>query len=99
MHVHPDIRRWESLQQFSGSSAISVILQLDSKLNFDVKLLIFCLWHLLPGHISIFNFETNMTDATFHTTTFFSSSEENNVSWINWQGKILSLQDYHFTSA
>jgi hypothetical protein len=77
--MYPEICQWERLQELSGLNTISVILQCDSKLNFDVKLLIFCVWHLLPGHISIFNSETNMTDATFHITTFFSSSEEKNV--------------------
>lgn len=77
--VHAEICQLESLQELMSFSTIRVILQLDSKLNFDVKLFIFCLWHLLPIHISIFNLETNMTDATFSITTFFSSSEENKM--------------------
>ena len=49
------IRQSESLQELSG--CIRVLPHLDSKLNFDVKLLI-CLWHLLPNRISILNLET-----------------------------------------
>lgn len=58
------------LQKLTNFSTLNVILQFDSKLSFDVKLLIFCLWHLLPSRISIFTLETNMTDATIHIPTF-----------------------------
>ena len=84
----------------SRCRARRVTLQLDSRLNFGVKLLVFCLWHFLPSHISIFNSETNTTDATFHIPTFFSFSEKKNVrcSVID-KKKIFNLQDYHWISA
>lgn len=96
----PELRQSESPQELTSSRARRVILQLDSKLNFGVKLLVFCLWHLLPSHISIFNSETNTTDAAFHVPTFFSSSEKNNVSCsVIDKKKISDLQDYHWISA